>query len=138
MLPQQIKLMVIFHLLVNLLCSCLYEKTWLGSKYNQHKQDLHSSKQSQLQVISDHTPYRKGKCNLEVDEENKKLPSIDQTPSFNKHSSKARFMITVPKCSIKPLSIAVTTVVKLMHKQRKTYDSRSHYFLGIEFFPTCY
>ena len=55
------------------------------------------------QIISDHTTFLK-KENLEVNEENKKILNICWTPKLHKHSPKARFIITKPKCSIKPLS----------------------------------
>ena len=60
---------------------------------------------------------------MEVKEENKKFPNIYWTPKLQKNLSKARFIIAAPQCSVKPLIKSVTSVLKLMDKQRETYNS---------------
>ena len=76
-------------------------------------------------VISGHTTFLWNKFNWEVDEGNKKLPNIYWTPKLHKHSSTARFIIAAPQRSVKPLSKAVTLVLKLMYKQMETYSPKN-------------
>ena len=71
---------------------------------------------------------------MAVDEESKKLPNIYWSPKLHKHLCKARFIIAAPQCSVKPLSKAVTSVLKLMYKQIETYNSKIHYFSGVKSF----
>ena len=86
------------------------------------------------QVISGHITILRNKFNLVVDEENKKLPNIDWTPKLYKYPSKARLIIAALQCSVKLLSKAVTSVLKRMHKQIETYNSKMHYFSGVKSF----
>ena len=65
------------------------------------------------QVISDHILFLKDELNLEVNGENKKHPNLWLAPKLQRYTSKVRFMIAAPQCSIKPLPKAVTAVLNL-------------------------
>ena len=67
------------------------------------------------QVISDHAIFIRNEFNLEIEEKNKKLPSIYWIRRLHKHPSKVRFIIAAPPCSVKPLSKAFTLVFKLSY-----------------------
>ena len=69
------------------------------------------------QVISGLNTFVRNKFNLVADNENKKIPNIYCNPKLYKHPSKGRFIIVAPQCSVKPLSKAITSVLKLMYKQ---------------------
>ena len=55
-------------------------------------------------------------------------------PKLHKNPTKARFIVAAPNCSIKPLSKAVTQVLKLMFKQIEMYNHKSTYFSGVKSF----
>ena len=78
-------------------------------------------------IVSANKTFLKNKFNLEVSECNHRLPNIYWTPKLHKNPSKARFIIAAPKCSVKPLSKAVTAALKLMYKQVENYNYKSHY-----------
>ena len=63
---------------------------------------------------SDITSFLKEKYNLEVTSINKKPPNIYWTPKLHKNSTKAKFITSPTKCSVKPLSKAVTAALKLI------------------------
>ena len=63
---------------------------------------------------SDITSFLKEKYNLEVTSINKKPPNIYWTPKLHKNSTKAKFITFPTKCSVKPLSKAVTAALKLI------------------------
>ena len=79
-----------------------------------------------IQVISDHAIFLRGKFNLEVEEENKKLPNIYWTPNLHKHTSKVRFIIAALQCYVNYLSKAFTLVCKHRYMQIETYSSKMH------------
>ena len=55
-------------------------------------------------IIFDHATFLKSEFSSDVNEENKKLPIIFLMPKLQKHPSKAKFMVTVTKCSFQHLS----------------------------------
>ena len=61
----------------------------------------------------------------------RKFPTL-MDPKLYRHPSKARFIIAAPQCSVKLLSNAVTSALKLMYKQIGTYNSKIHYFSRIK------
>ena len=77
-----------------------------------------------------YTPFLKFKFDFEVTDINKKLLNIYQTPKLNKNATKAKFIIVAPKCSVKPLSNAVTAALKIMFNQIKHDNFRSQYSPG--------
>ena len=77
----------------------------------------------------------KSKFNIpNIDSDNSCLPTIYWLPKMHKVPSKARFIIAAPKCSIKPLSKAVTHIFKLFHKQIEAYNKKCQYFTGVNGF----
>ena len=66
----------------------------LGSNQNitrTNKIHFQVNNKTNNQVISDNTKFLKNKFDLEVNEENKKLPNVYWVPKLHKHLSKARF-----------------------------------------------
>ena len=55
-------------------------------------------------IIFDHATFLKSEFSSDVNEENKKLPIIFLMSKLQKHPSKAKFMVTVTKCSFQHLS----------------------------------
>ena len=53
-----------------------------------------------------------------LNDENKSLPSIYWLPKLHNSSTKARFITAAPKCSLKPLSLSITSVFKCLNKLR--------------------
>ena len=85
-------------------------------------------------IIADNTSFLKQKFKLEVDKTNQKLPNIYWTPKLHKNPSKSRFIIAAPKCSVKPLSKAVTAALKLLYKQIENYNYKTHYYSSVKTF----
>ena len=54
----------------------------------------------------------------------KKLSNNNLATELHKNPTKARFINAVPQCSVKPLSKAVTSILKLMYKQIKPNNSK--------------
>ena len=71
-----------------------------------------------------HCIFLRNKFIFLIDEENQKTPKIYFIPKLHKHPSKGRFIITAPQCSVKPLSKAIISVLKLMYKQIETCNSK--------------
>ena len=69
-----------------------------------------------------------------ISDENHCLPKIYWIPKKHKNPSKARFIIASPKCSIKPLSRALTSIFKLFYKQIEAYNLKCQYFSGVKSF----
>ena len=59
-------------------------------------------------IITNHANKLKTEFNVDVKDENLCLPSVYWLPKMHKNPSKARFIIAAPKCSVKPLSKAIT------------------------------
>ena len=66
--------------------------------------------------------------------ENQCLPKMYWIPKMHKTPSKSRFIVAAPKCSIKPLSKAITSVFKLFYKQIEAYNKKSRFFTGVNTF----
>jgi len=86
-------------------------------------------------IIQRHCNYL-SKLKLSVDDTNKCLPNIYWIPKLHKQPSKARFIIAAPKCSLKPLSKAITSVLKLIFAQLQSYNDESRFYSGINSFWT--
>ena len=65
-------------------------------------------------IINNQKKILKNKFNLDISAENECLPHIYWLPKMHKKSTKFRFIIAAPKCSIKPLTKALTAIFKLM------------------------
>ena len=80
-------------------------------------------------TLSDNTTLLKNKFNFEVNEINKKLTSIYCTPTLHKNCIKARFTIAITKSSVKPQPVAITSALKLIHKQIENCNFKNRYYL---------
>ena len=60
-----------------------------------------------------------------------KLPNVCWTFKLHKNSTKARFLIVAPKCSVKQLLKAVTATVKIPCNQVEHYFKTQYNFLSI-------
>ena len=89
----------------------------------------------QENIIQGHCTYLSN-LKLSVDDTNKCIPNIYWIPKLHKNPSKARFIIAAPKCSLKPLSKAITSVLKLMFSQLQSYNDQTRFFTGINSFWT--
>ena len=72
--------------------------------------------------------------NLNVDEEQRELPHIYWLPKLHKSPPKARFIIAAPNNALKPLSKALTAILKLFFHQIESYHKKCQYFSGINSF----
>lgn len=77
-----------------------------------------------INEISNYSIFLKSKFNLEVSEENKKVPNICWAPKLYKNPSKARFLIILPQYSNKSLSKVVASLLKTMYRKIATYNSK--------------
>ena len=66
--------------------------------------------------------------------ENHCLPKMYWIPKMHKNPSKSRFIVAAPKCSIKPLSKAITSAFKLFYRQIESYNNKCRFFSGINTF----
>ena len=82
------------------------------------------------QVVSGHTKFLRNKLNVVVYEENKKLSNFYWTTKLQNHPSKVRFIIYDLQLLL--ISKAITSVLKLMYRQIKTYNSKMHYFSEVK------
>ena len=71
---------------------------------------------------------------MEVPVDNHVLPHIYWLPKLHKNPIKFRFIIAAPKCSVKPLSKAVTKILKLFHQQIEEYNKKCCYFSSVKSF----
>ena len=71
---------------------------------------------------------------LNVDEEQRELPRIYWLPKLHKSPFKARFIIAAPNNALKPLSKALTAILKLFFHQIESYHKKCQYFSGINSF----
>ena len=53
---------------------------------------------------------------------------------MHKNPIKARFIVASPRCSIKPLSQAITSAFRLFYKQIEAYNHKSRFFTGVNSF----
>ena len=76
----------------------------------------------------------KKEFDIDVSSDNSCLPHIYWLPKMHKNPIKFRFIIAAPKCSIKPLSKAVTSVFKLFYNQIEHYNLKSYFYSSIKTF----
>ena len=69
-----------------------------------------------------------------VDSDNHCIPKMYWLPKMHKVPTKCRFIVAAPKCSIKPLTKAVTSAFKLFYGQIEAYNNKSRYFSGVNTF----
>ena len=69
-----------------------------------------------------------------VQVENHCLPKMYWIPKIHKIPSKSRFIVAAPKCSIKPLSKAITSAFKLFYRQIESYNNKSRFYSGVNTF----
>ena len=76
----------------------------------------------------------KNKFNIDVSEVNETLPNIYWLPKLHKNPLKFRFIIAAPKCSLKPLSKAVTSVFRLFFNQTQRYHRKCSIYSSVKTF----
>ena len=62
------------------------------------------------------------------------LPNMDWLPKMHKTPIKARFIVAAPKCSVKPLSKAITKIFKMFLNKIEAYNEKSRFFSGVNTF----
>ena len=70
----------------------------------------------------------------DIHEDNHRLPTMYWLPKMHKNPIKARFIVAAPKCSIKPLSKAITSIFKLLITQTESYNKKLQFFSGVNTF----
>ena len=85
-------------------------------------------------ITNNHAKFLKKKFNITLENVNKKLPHMYWLPKLHKTPSKARFIVAATNCSVKPLSKAVTSALKLIYNQIETYNKKTLYFSGVKSF----
>ena len=76
----------------------------------------------------------KNRFNFEVTEILQKFLNIYLNPNMRKNPTKSFFIITAPKCSVKPLSKVVTALLKLLFNHIKHYNFKSQCYSGVKTF----
>ena len=66
------------------------------------------------QIIQGHSQYLQQNFKLEVIQYNKQFSSIYRLPELHTKPLKARYILAASKCSLKPLSKAITSTLKLL------------------------
>lgn len=84
------------------------------------------------QAISDHTRFLKNKFNLEVDGENKNFLTFTELLNFINTHSKTKFIITASQFSVKTFFRAVTSVLRLIYKQKEIYNLKMRYLSRVK------
>ena len=67
--------------------------------------------------------------------ENYRLPNMYWMPKMHKNTIKARFIITSPKSSTKPLARIITSVFRLLFREIQTFNDKCNFFTGVS---TCW
>ena len=88
------------------------------------------------EIVKNHENYMNKTFNISLKNDDKCLPSIYWLPKLHKKPTKSRFIIAAPKCSMKPLSKAITKILKLMYTQIENYNKKCHFFSGVKTFWT--
>ena len=65
---------------------------------------------------------------ISFSEDSERLLSIYCLPKLNENSTKARFIISAPKCFVKSLSKYIASVFKLVFNQVNSYNKHCSYF----------
>ena len=73
---------------------------------------------------------------ISLNAENKCIAPVGWLPRLYKNRTKARFVIVVPKCSLKTIYKFTTSVFRLLFQQIEIEDQLSSFFLGVESFWT--
>ena len=92
------------------------------------------SVKSSAEIIDQQVNDLKNLFNLDVDAEQRELPHIYWLPKLHKSPPKPRFIIAAPNNAVKPLSKAVTSILKLFFHQIEAYHRKCQYFSGINSF----
>ena len=77
-------------------------------------------------VVEDNVMYSK-RLGLEVEDEEKDLPSMYWIPKMHKDPSGARFIIASRQCSTKKISKSVSSAFKLMYHQIENFHKKSKF-----------
>ena len=85
-------------------------------------------------ITENHSKFLKKKFNITIENKNKTLPHMYWLPKLHKTPSKARFIVAATNCSVKPLSKAVTSALKLLYNQIESYNDKTFYFSGVKKF----
>ena len=85
-------------------------------------------------IITDHTKFLSKKFKIDVPVDNHILPHIYWTPKLHKSPIKFRFIIAAPKCSLKPLSKAVTKIFKKFYQQIEQYNQKCSFYSSVKSF----
>ena len=85
-------------------------------------------------IVDLHKHDLKTNHNIDVSDENECLPSIYWLPKLHKNPLKFRFIIAAPKCSVKPLSKAVTSVFLLFYNQIENYHMKCCFYSSVKTF----
>ena len=85
-------------------------------------------------IIGEHVTCLQKEYKLSVEDDNRSLPHIYWLPKLHKNPSKFRFIIAAPKCSIKPLSKDITSILKLFYKQIEAYNHKCKFYSGVKTF----
>ena len=83
---------------------------------------------------SQNASFLKSEFNLKVTKINKKLPNIYWIMKLRKNLTKARFIITAPKCSMKLMSKDVIAAPKVIYNQIEHYNFKTQYHSGAKTF----
>ena len=62
------------------------------------------------------------------------LPNMYWLPKMHKTPIKARFIVAAPKCTVKPLSKAITKIFKMFFNKIEAYNAKSRFFSGVNTF----
>ena len=121
---------------VAIICKRFYAKVLvdeLGLKENRSStyKKINSSAET---VIERNVKDLRKKFGIEVSEENRCLPHIYWLPKMHKTPLKFRFIIAAPKCSIKPLSKAITSVFRLFYNLIENFNSKDLYYSSVKSF----
>ena len=84
------------------------------------------SNRSKEDILDENITYNK-RLNLEVKDEDNKLPLMYWLPKLHKKPTKARFIIASKHCSTKPLSKAISSVFKLIYQQVESFHKNAKF-----------
>ena len=83
---------------------------------------------SNTSIINNPANILKSKFNINLDDANKQLPHMYSLSKLHKAPPNARFTVAVVHCSLKPLSKAVTSALKMLYKQIEAYHAKPFFF----------
>ena len=91
-------------------------------------------KKEENNIIELHKRVLKTKSNIEIPDQNETLPNIYWLPKLHKNPLKFRIIIAAPKCSVKPLSKAITSVFRLFYNQIERYNMKCCFYSSVKTF----